>query len=156
MLRRFRLIAGATILCAILLLAGPVAFATQPQTVKSNLVTMNFDDVDISVLARFISQITGKNIVFDDDVTGKVSVVAPSKVTPAQAYCIFLSALQIKGFAAIETGPVVRILPAREARAIAQVTNSQTPAGECAKPLDLNGPTSASHTAPEPPPDHHR
>jgi type II secretory pathway component GspD/PulD (secretin) len=147
---------AAALLFAVLLGLGPTAFAAHPQSAKGNLVTMNFDDVDISVLARFISQITGKNIVFDDDVTGKVSVVAPSKVTPAQAYCIFLSALQLKGFAAIETGPVVRILPAREARAIAQVTNSQNPAGECAKPLDLNGPASAGRTAPEPPSDPHR
>jgi type II secretory pathway component GspD/PulD (secretin) len=149
MCRIFSFLARASLLMlAILIGLGPVIFAEQPrQSGKDNLVTMNFDDVDISVLAKFISQVTGKNFVFDDDVTGKVSVVAPAKVTPTQAYCIFLSALQLKGFAAIEAGPAVRILPAREARAIAKVTNSQNAAGECATTTDSNRATPAGDGA---------
>ncbi|MGA7764309.1 MAG: hypothetical protein WCA59_21415, partial [Candidatus Binataceae bacterium] len=33
-----------------------------------NLITMNFQDVDIPVLAKFISEITGKNFVVDESV----------------------------------------------------------------------------------------
>ena len=50
--------------------------------VVGNLITMNFQDVDISVLAKFISDITGKNFVIDEGVQGKVSVISPTKVTP--------------------------------------------------------------------------
>jgi type II secretory pathway component HofQ len=149
----FRFAAPAAVpalLLTILIGLTPAVSPAQPRhAAGDNLVTMNFDDVDISVLAKFISQITGKNFVFDDDVSGRVSVVAPGKVTPAQAYCIFLSALQLKGFAAIEAGPVIRILPAREARAIARVTNSQTPAGECAQPIDSGRTTAAPPNAGE-------
>ena len=43
---------------------------------------MNFQNVDIPVLAKFISEITGKNFVLDESVRGKVSIISPTKVTP--------------------------------------------------------------------------
>src|SRR5712692_8890138 len=49
-------------------------------------ITMNFQDVDLPVLAKFISEITGKNFILDESVRGKVSVISPTKVTPDQAY----------------------------------------------------------------------
>jgi general secretion pathway protein D len=123
----------AVILAMLVCMAVP-GFGAQRQTGnQKNLITMNFKDVDISTLTQFISRITGKNFVLDDSVRGKVSVIAPAKVTPTQAYCIFLSALQLKGFAAISAGPVIRIVPSRDARSFAPVTNSQNPAGECAE-----------------------
>ena len=93
-----------------------------------NLITMNFQDVDISVLAKFISEITGKNFIIDEGVRGKVTIISPTKVTPEQAYSTFKSVLQIKGFATVESGPVIRIIPSRDARGSAQLTYSQTPA----------------------------
>ncbi len=89
---------------------------------------MNFQDVDISVLAKFISEITGKNFVLDDSVRGKVSVVSPTKVTPEQAYSIFKSVLQLKGFATVAAGPVIKIIPSRDVRGSASLTQSQAPA----------------------------
>jgi general secretion pathway protein D len=115
---------------------GPAIFGAEPRTgSKENLITMNFENVDISVLAKFIGKITGKNFVLDESVRGKVSIVAPTRVTPSQAYCIFESALQLKGFATVGAGPVIKIMPSRDARAWASVTRSQTPAGECAQPI---------------------
>lgn len=126
---------------SILLLAaltglGPAVFAEESQTgSQENLITMNFENVDISILAKFISRITGKNFVLDESVTGKVSIIAPAKVTPMQAYCIFQSALQMKGFATVDAGPVIKILPSRDARAWAALTRSQEPAGQCAQAM---------------------
>jgi|SRR5579875_1704573 general secretion pathway protein D len=125
-------------LCA-LISRAPELFAGAAQgSGKEPLVTMNFDNVDIATVAKFISAITGKNLLLDDTVRGKVSVIAPARVTPAQAYCIFMSALQLKGFAAVRAGPVIEIMPARDARTFAPLTGSQTPAGECAQPVDPN------------------
>jgi len=127
---------------AVLIGLGPKGFAQEPQTgSKENLVTMNFENVDISVLAKFISQITGKNFVIDESVTGKVSIIAPAKVTPMQAYCIFESALQMKGFAAVDAGPIVKIMPSRDARAWAALTRSQEPAGQCAQAIPSSSTT---------------
>src|SRR5579875_1443935 len=118
-------------LMAVLINAVAVSSArAQDLTERSpdNLITMNFQDVDISVLAKFISDITGKNFVLDDSVRGKVSIVSPSKVTPAQAYSIFKSVLQLKGFTTVKAGPIIKIEPSRNARESSEVTLSQQPA----------------------------
>ncbi|HEV3113613.1 MAG TPA: hypothetical protein VGY99_24265 [Candidatus Binataceae bacterium] len=138
------------LLIAVLTGLEPAVFAGEPQTgSKQNLITMNFDNVDISVLAKFISEITGKNFVLDESVRGKVTIFAPAKVTRAQAYCIFESALQVKGFATVAAGPVIKIMPSRDARAWASLTHSQTPAGQCAQPLAPKGTGLRPSTNPE-------
>ncbi|MGB6564951.1 MAG: type II secretion system secretin GspD, partial [Candidatus Binataceae bacterium] len=101
--------------------------AQDPPPQDQNLITMNFQDVDIPVLAKFISEITGKNFVVDESVRGKVSVISPTKVTPAQAYSIFQSVLQVKGFTTVQAGPVIKIVPSREVRESAALTTSQEP-----------------------------
>jgi general secretion pathway protein D len=119
--------------CAVLFAAlvagmGPVVVAEPVPSEQENLITMNFQDVDISVLAKFISQITGKNFVLDESVRGKVSIVSPTKVTPEQAYSIFKSVLQLKGFTTVAAGPVIKIIPSRDSRGAAALTMSQQPA----------------------------
>src|SRR5260370_6375998 len=91
-----------TCIFALLVSAAPVGSSTRNS--PANLITMNFQDVDLSVLAKFISEITGKNFVLDEGVRGKVSVVLPTKVTPEQAYSIFKSVLQLKGFTTVGAG----------------------------------------------------
>ena len=98
-----------------------------PPPQDQNLITMNFQDVDIPVLAKFISEITGKNFVVDESVRGKVSIISPTKVTPQQAFSIFQSVLQVKGFATVQAGPVIKIVPSREVRESAALTTSQEP-----------------------------
>ena len=114
----------------LVLVLGLPAGAVSNRAENGNLITMNFQDVDISVLAKFISEITGKNFIIDEGVRGKVTIISPTKVTPEQAYSIFKSVLQIKGFTTVESGPVIRIIPSRDARGSAQITFSQTPANQ--------------------------
>jgi type II secretory pathway component GspD/PulD (secretin) len=126
-----RLIFSILVLAVLIGLESAI-FAGESKTgSKENLITMNFDNVDIAVVAKFISRITGKNFILDESVSGKVSIIAPARVTPTQAYCIFESALQLKGFATVTAGPAIKILPARDARTFAALTRSQAPAGQC-------------------------
>jgi general secretion pathway protein D len=119
----------AVMIAAVVFWLCSAASAEAPQPGASeNLITMNFQDVDISVLAKFISQITGKNFVLDESVRGKVSIVSPTKVTPEQAYSIFKSVLQLKGFTTVAAGPVIKIVPSRDSRGSAPLTTSQQPA----------------------------
>ncbi|HXZ88377.1 MAG TPA: type II secretion system secretin GspD [Candidatus Binataceae bacterium] len=101
--------------------------AAPPAAGEEPLITMNFQDVDIPVLTKFISEITGKNFVIDESVRGKVSVISPTKVTPQQAYSIFQSVLQIKGFTTVQAGAVIKIVPSRDVRQSAELTQSQEP-----------------------------
>ncbi|HKV53379.1 MAG TPA: type II secretion system secretin GspD [Candidatus Binataceae bacterium] len=91
------------------------------------LITMNFQNVDLPVLAKFISEITGKNFVLDESVRGKVSIISPTRVTPQQAYAIFQSVLQVKGFTTQQAGAIIKIVPARDVRESAELTQSQEP-----------------------------
>ncbi|MBI3768007.1 MAG: type II secretion system secretin GspD [Deltaproteobacteria bacterium] len=79
-------------------------------------ITMDFQDVDLGVLVKFMGEITGKNFVMDERVQGKVTVVSPTKITPEEAYQVFQAVLQVKGFTTVPSGAVVRIIPTKDAK----------------------------------------
>jgi len=79
-------------------------------------ITIDFDNVDLQVFARFISEITGKNIIYDDKFRGKVTIVCPRKVTLEEAYKIFESVLDVNGFAALPAGEMIKIVPVQQAK----------------------------------------
>ena len=90
------------------------AFLSSPNGTK--LVTMNFQEVTIPVLARFISQITNKNFIIDDKIQGKVTIISPTPVNADEAYTIFQSVLQVKGYTTLPSGGVIKIVPSRDAK----------------------------------------
>ena len=99
--------------------------APGPAIVESDgerYITMDFQDVDIAVLVKFIGEITGKNFVMDERVQGKVTVVSPTRITPDEAYQVFQAVLQVKGFTTVPSGAAVRIIPTKDAK----VTSLQT------------------------------
>jgi general secretion pathway protein D len=79
-------------------------------------VTLNFQDVEISTMVKFISELTGKNFVMDDRVKGKISVYSPSKITPTEAFNLFTSVLELKGFTVVPAGRVYKIVPTAVAK----------------------------------------
>jgi len=83
---------------------------------EKQLITMDFQDVEIGVLVKFISEITGKNFILDEKVRGKVTVISPTKITIEEAYRVFQSILEVKGFTTLPAGPVTKIVPVREAK----------------------------------------
>jgi general secretion pathway protein D len=38
-------------------------------------VALNFQDVDVAVLARFVSEVTGRNFIVDERVHGKATII---------------------------------------------------------------------------------
>ena len=79
-------------------------------------VVLNFNEVDISTMVKFISDLTGKNFVLDDRVKGKISVYSPSRLTTEEAYNVFVSVLELKGFTVVQSGKVGKIVPAAGAK----------------------------------------
>jgi general secretion pathway protein D len=119
---------GASIIAMSIWVSAAVVRAEQDGTAPKRFITMNFQNVELPVLAKFISEITGKNFILDESVRGKVSIISPSKVTPDQAYRIFQSVLQLKGYATVPVGKVIKIVPATLVRQSAALTQSQEPA----------------------------
>ena len=64
-----------------------------PETIES----FDFPNVEITDVIKAISELTGKNFIIDPSVRGKITIVAPSKITVAEAYKAFLSSLAISG-----------------------------------------------------------
>ncbi|MFT5691841.1 MAG: general secretion pathway protein D [Oceanicoccus sp.] len=79
--------------------------------IAADKLTMNMRDADIHALIQWISDNTGKNIIVHKAVQGKVTVLSPSPLTSNEAYQVFLSVLQVHGFAAIETAEALKIVP---------------------------------------------
>jgi general secretion pathway protein D len=83
---------------------------------SNKTISMDFDQVDIKVFIKFISELTGKNFVIDDKVRGKVTVLSPSKISVEEAYKVFESVLEVNGFTTVPSGKVIKVVPSVEAR----------------------------------------
>jgi general secretion pathway protein D len=83
---------------------------------SQRFVSIDFNNVDISVFIKFISELTGKNFVIDQRVRGKVTIISPSKISVDEAYKVFESVLDVHGFATVETGRLIKIIPSPDAR----------------------------------------
>ena len=88
------------------------------QKIKSgeDYVTLNFTNIDITALVKVMSELMRKNFILDERVTGKITLMTPTRISPDEAYQVFQSALEIKGFTAVEDGKIIRIIPAASAR----------------------------------------
>jgi len=88
----------------------------QPDS-DSQFVSIDFNNVDITVFIKFISKLTGKNFVVDNRVKGKVTIISPTKISVENAYKVFESVLEINGFSTVASGKVIKILPTTKAKA---------------------------------------
>jgi len=79
-------------------------------------VILNFTDVDIATMVKFISDLTGRNFVMDERVKGKISVFSPAKLSNEEAFNVFTSVLELKGFTLIQSGRVYKIVPTSAAK----------------------------------------
>ena len=74
-------------------------------------ITLNLKDADLQSFIETVAEITGKNFVIDPRVKAKVTVVSARPMDRKEIYEVFLSVLQVHGFATVEVGEVIKILP---------------------------------------------
>ncbi len=99
---------------ALLLAAAPLP-AAEEASPSSKYVKLDFENVDLPVLVKSMSAMTGKNFIIDDRVKGKVTVYSPAKIPVDRVYEVFLSVLEMKGYSAIPSGDVIQIVPDSDA-----------------------------------------
>jgi general secretion pathway protein D len=80
-------------------------------TVSAKQATLNLKQTDIHSLVETVAEITGKNFVVDPRVNGQVTVISAHSIDEEALYQVFLSVLQVHGFAAVDLGDVIKILP---------------------------------------------
>ncbi len=101
-----------------------IAFPQQPprapakagKTQTGRYVTIDFNNVDIVVFIKFISELTGRNFIIDQRVKGKVTIISPAKISVEEAYKVFESVLEVHGYATVQAGEVIKIIPSPDAR----------------------------------------
>ncbi|HEX4923054.1 MAG TPA: secretin N-terminal domain-containing protein, partial [Bdellovibrionales bacterium] len=78
--------------------------------------SFDYPNAEITDIVKAISELTGKNFIIDPGVRGKITIIAPSKITVAEAYKAFLSALAINGFTVVPSGKFLKIRNVRDAQ----------------------------------------
>ncbi|CCD08586.1 GspD family T2SS secretin variant LspD [Legionella pneumophila] len=88
----------------------------QAQTAPPGSKLWNLRNADIRAVIAEVSRITGKNFVIDPRVQGKVSIVSSTPLSSRELYQVFLSVLQVSGYAAIPNGEIIKIIPNIDAK----------------------------------------
>ena len=94
------------------LLAAVRADAQQP----GPQIMPNYREADLRQVVEAVGEVTGRNFLVDPRVTGQVTFLSYSPMSPEAFYEAFLATLQIHGFIAVESEDVVRIVPDATAR----------------------------------------
>ena len=81
-----------------------------------NLVSLDFDNVDLKVFIKYVSEITGRNFVVDDKVRGRITLISPTKIRVDELERVLESLLELNGFTAVPSGSVTKIVPLREVK----------------------------------------
>ena len=90
--------------------------ASRGNSDSERFISIDFNDVDISVFIKFISELTSNNFVVDQRVKGKVTVISPAKISVKEAYQVFESVLEVHGYTTVKAGQVIKIIPSPDAR----------------------------------------
>ena len=76
----------------------------------------NYREADLRQVVEAVGEVTGRNFLVDPRVTGQVTFLSYSPMSPEAFYEAFLATLQIHGFIAVESENVIRIVPDATAR----------------------------------------
>lgn len=79
-------------------------------------VRINMNNAEIRTVIQWVAEQTNKNFIIDPRVKGRISVLSNQPMTLDEAYQVFLTALDVYGFAAVESGNNVKVIPNAQAR----------------------------------------
>jgi len=97
---------AVTIITSVLL--APIA---QSQINADETFTLNLKNADIHSLIETVSLRTGTNFIVDPRVKATVTVISSKPINSNELYKIFLSILDVHGYAAVTVGETTRIVP---------------------------------------------
>lgn len=80
---------------------------------------VNLKDADITALVTEVAEITGKNFVVDPRVKGTITVISSKALTAPEVYELFLGVLGVNGFAAVQNGNTIKLVPDANAKQFA-------------------------------------
>ena len=79
--------------------------------------SFDFQDAELIEVIKAMNKLTGKNIILDNNkIRGKITILAPSQITVAEAYKAFLSALAMNGLTIVPSGKFLKIMNTKDAQ----------------------------------------
>ena len=100
------------VLCVVLILAPADFRPAVAQTIpEDGTFVINLRDAEIRTLAEQVSEITGRTLVLDPNVSGIVTVISAEPLDSDGVWELFQSVLAVQGFTALPTGNLWRIVP---------------------------------------------
>lgn len=102
------------------------------QNAEGEGITLNLQDAEITALINAVAEVTGKRFIIDPRVRGRVTLVSRQPMEPDELYRVFLSVLQVHGFATVPTGEVIKVIPDVNAKQL-----GTTQAGDAADGDDI-------------------
>jgi general secretion pathway protein D len=123
-----------TVLLGVLVLCRPGPVQAAPAE------PFGFENAELSTVVKHIGRLTGLTFLFDpDQVKGKITVLSPKSVSPAEALELLKSALALRGYQLVSSAGGMWIVPAErfdpEAVTVKLVTLNHALAGEVAYTL---------------------
>lgn len=112
-MRHSRLKLTAVLLLAVVALSDS-AYAQKKVRAPKDF-TLNLKDVEITDFLNMMGSLLKKNIVYDEQVRGKVTITSSRKIPLSEAYDVMISILSVKGYTVVETPNLLRVVPIREA-----------------------------------------
>ncbi len=130
---KYHWLSAAVVAVALFCGNAPAALAAVPESTDpapTSTVTLNFVNADIAGVVKAMAEITGKNFVIDPRVKGTVNIISAQPVARTAVYEVFLSALRLQGFTAVEDRGLVKILPEADAKLHRNVVTGQAAAND--------------------------
>jgi general secretion pathway protein D len=121
---------GLLLACLSLPLPGNVCAQQKKSEAPAGKVTLDFKDIELADLIQTVSEMTGKNFIYDDTVKGKVSIISPTQMSMTEAYNLFLTVLNAKGFAVVPAGKINKVVPTRDVKESNLPTTLEGSSGE--------------------------
>lgn len=98
------------------LIAPGAALPARADAPATDGITLNFQNTDIDLVLKFLSDVTGRIFIKSDLIHGFITLSAPGRVSPAEALDILENVLEVKGFTLVPgPGKMIRILSQAEA-----------------------------------------
>ncbi len=91
---------------------APDGAAAEPKKLPTDLIELSFQNMQIDQVLQWLSENTGKSVIKFPTAHCQVSIVGTKKVTRREAVTMVYRALDMEGFAAIESADSILIVPA--------------------------------------------
>lgn len=116
---KLRRILTPVLLAACLLPAAPLLAQAPGEGSASRSrapVSINFVNADIDAVSRAFAAMIGRQIAVDPRVKGSITVYSEQPISVREAYLTFLSSLRGLGFAMVDNGGLLKIVPEADAK----------------------------------------